>query len=230
MFHLLQERNKYFFFLFIAILLLGSCTVVKNYPEGKPFVYENKITVKGEVSKDEIKRLQLELYNYWDDSLKVNSLLKFGVRTVIKNPAVFDSSRINRSIVFMNSFLNSQGYYNAVISPAPVSIDTVENQLRATVQMDIDVNKNLKIDSISYDSLIVPDFKKLINDNKKQSLLAKNKPFTKTLISNELDRITTLFRSNGYYKFTRDNIFAEVDTADLTLLEVTLIRLNRHDG
>jgi outer membrane protein insertion porin family len=59
------------------------------------------------------KELEFELYNYWDDSLKVNSLLQYGVRTIIKTRNVFDSTAISRSILFMNSYLNSQGYYNA---------------------------------------------------------------------------------------------------------------------
>jgi outer membrane protein insertion porin family len=207
---------------FIALMALASCTVVKNYPENRPFVFANNITLKGDVSKDEKKRLQTELYNYWDDSLKVKSILQFGVRTVIKNPNVFDSAAITRSIVFMNSYLNSQGYYNPAIDPAAPKTDTVKDQYRTTVQMNVDVNKSLKIDSVSYDSLLTPELKQLALDNKKQSFLATNKPFTKLLISNELDRLTTLFRRNGFYKFTRENILAEADTTEVSLLEITL--------
>jgi len=221
MFLLYRQAKKPFLFI-ISLLLLASCTVVKNYPENTPFVFKNKITVTGDVSKDEKKRLQTELYNYWADSLKVNSILQFGVRTVIKNPNVFDSADINESIVFMNSFLNSQGFYNSIITPLPPVIDTVKDQLRATVEMDINVNKSLKIDSISYDSITTQELRKLALDNQKESLLAKNTTFTKALISGELDRLVALFRSNGYFKFTRDNLYAEVDTTDLALLEVTL--------
>src|SRR3954454_11877213 len=147
MFQLHGAENKFFLLVFF-VTLFASCTVVKNYPENKPFVFKNKIDVTGPVSKDEKKRLQTELYNYWDDSLKVHSIVQFGVRTVIKNPYVFDSAAINRSIVFMNSFLNSEGYYNAVISPPSTVIDTVKDQYRASVEMSIDVNQNLKIYSI----------------------------------------------------------------------------------
>src|SRR4028119_2248079 len=106
MFHLYRPVKSSFLFTVITILLLASCTVVKKYPTNTPFVFKNKINLTGQVSKDEKNRLQTELYNYWDDSLKVNSILKFGVRTVITNPNVFDSAGINRSITFMNSFLN----------------------------------------------------------------------------------------------------------------------------
>lgn len=217
-----MPAKNHFLFTFIALMAVASCTVVKNYPANRPFVFANKITVKGDVSKDEKKRLQTELYNYWDDSLKVNSILKYGVQTIIKNPQVFDSAGITRSIVFMNSYLNSQGYYNPVIIADPLKIDTVKDQYRTTVQIDIDVNKNLKIDSVSFDSLLTPALKQLALTNRKKTLLVTNKPFTKLLISNELDRLTSLFRRNGFYKFTRENIFAEADTTEVSLLEITL--------
>jgi outer membrane protein insertion porin family len=222
MFQLYGPLQKIFLVSFIAIILLASCTVIRNYPKNTPFVFENKINVKGDVSKDEKKRLQTELYNYWDDSLKVNSIQQFGIRTVIKNPNEFDSAAINRSIVFMESYLRSQGYYNAVITPVTPKIDTVKDQLRTTVQIDLDVNKNQRIDSISYDSIFTQELQQLAIANQKQTLLIKNAPFTKSLISSELDRLVTLFRQNGYYRFTRDNIYALVDTTDPALLEITL--------
>ena len=221
MFHLYGHATKQFLLTALSIMLVASCTVVKNYPN-KPFVFKSKINVTGDASKDEKNRLQTELLNYWDDSLKVNSILQFGVRTVIKNPTVFDSSSINRSIAFMNSFLTAQGYYNAVITPLKPVIDTVKDQYRTTVQMDINVNKNLRIDSVSYDSFITPELKKLAIENKNKSFLTKNKAFTQVLVSSELDRLVSLFRKNGYYRFTRENLYAEVDTTDVSLLELTL--------
>lgn len=222
MFYLHRAAKNYFVFILIPIVLLASCTVVKNYPKNTPFVFANKIALTGNVSKDEQKRLQTELITYWDDSLKVNSLQQFGVRTVIKNPNRFDSAGINRSIVFMSSFLHSQGYYAAVITPVTPKIDTVKDQYRTTVQLNIDLNKNLKIDSVKYDSLATPELKQLALSHQKESLLAKDKPFTNALILSELNRLVTLFRMNGYYKFTRENIVAEVDTTNVSLLEITL--------
>jgi outer membrane protein insertion porin family len=213
---------KNFLIIVLAITLLASCTVVKNYPSNKPFVFKNKINVTGDISKDEKNRLQTELYNYWDDSLKVNSILQLGVRNVIKNPNVFDSADINRSVVFMNSFLTAQGYYNSLVTPQTPVIDTVGDQLRTTVQMDIGVNKSLKIDSVAFDTSFIPELQKLALDNRDKSRLVKNKPFTQSLVSGELDRLVALFRKNGYYRFTRENLYAEVDTTDISLLEVTL--------
>lgn len=220
MFQSYRHAKNNLLFTLVAIILLASCTVVKNFQENKPFVFKNKITVVGDVSKDEQKRLQSELNNYWDDSLRVKSITRFGVRTVIKNPNVFDSTDVTRSIVFMNSYLNSQGYYNTVINDTS-HIDTAGSELRTTVEMHVNVNKGLKIDSVSFD-LENNDLEQLALNWQKESFLTKNKPFKNQLIASELQRLATLFRSNGYFKFTRDNLYAEVDTNEVSLLEVTL--------
>lgn len=52
--------------------------------------------------------------------------------------------------------------------------------------------------------------------------MAKNKPFKNQLISSELDRLTSEFRRNGYFKLGRDNLYAEVDTTNVGLLDITL--------
>ncbi len=220
MFQSYRHAKNNFLVTLVAIILLASCTVVKNYPENKPFVFKNKITVVGDVSKDEQKRLQSELTNYWDDSLRVRSISQFGIRTVIKNPNVFDSANVTRSIGFMNSYLNAQGYYNAVINDTSY-VDTAGPQLRTTVEMHVDVNKGLKVDSVGFD-LQNNHLEELALNSRRESFLTKNKPYTNQLISSELQRLTTLFRSNGYLKFTRDNLYAEVDTTEASLLEITL--------
>lgn len=216
--------------IFIFTLLFAACTVVKNYPVNKPFVYENKIVLTGDAPKDEKKRLALDLVNYWDDSLKVLPVNKIGrnglsiYNQVIDKPPVYDTAAMTRSLLYMSSYLNSQGYYNFNIKPDSVIIDVVKHkpQIRAKVQVSVNVNKNLSIDSVSFDSIINPGLREIALQNQKESFLQKNKPFSNTLVSNELDRLVNLFHKNGYYKLTRENLYADVDTIDAALLEVTL--------
>lgn len=203
-------------------MLLASCTVVKNYPKQIPFVFANNIIVEGEISGDEKKRLELELQNYWDDSLRVNSFQQFGIRTVIRDPNVFDSTAITRSMEFMNSYLNSEGFFSARVMPAPIAIDTVKEQYRVFVKMNVDVDKRVKIDQYTFDSIADPALRELAVKHDNYSLLEKGKPFTNNLIAAELDRLTTLYRRNGYFRFSRENVYAEVDTTDEALLEITL--------
>src|SRR5438105_523933 len=116
---------------------------VKNPPADTPFVYNNKINVSGSIGKDEKKRLTDELANYWDDSMYARKLQKFGIFNVIKNPPLFDSVNLARTKIFMTGYLNSQGYYTPSFKNIDSSyfFDTVKNQIRTTVSLNIDPGK-----------------------------------------------------------------------------------------
>lgn len=213
-------------YLFVAILLLASCTVIENYPKNTPFIFENKILIKGEVDKDDKKRLEAELPNYWEDSLRAVKTGKIGVSMnfigyakILKNPPVFDTVNVSRSILYMNSYLQSQGYYNAAIKPLKFDTAVSGDKIKISIAMEINLAKHLVIDSVSYDSIYTYRLRKLALKNIDKSYLVKGKQYTKALISSELDRLVALYRASGYYKFTRENIYAEVDTTDASLLE-----------
>ena len=212
--------------LFLLLLIFfSSCsveqrTVVRNHPLRKPFVYENKVLVWGNISKDEKIRLTTELDNYWDDSLRIRKVQQFWVRYVLKNPPVFDSTKINRTLNYMNAYLNSQGYYYASFIDT-VKIDTVADQYRAKISVSIKLGKNISIDSVSFD-MQDSSLQKITLAAEKFSFLKKGNPYTKQTISAELDRLVGLYRSTGYFKFTRENIFAHVDSIDRKLLNLTL--------
>ena len=159
--HLTFRKANILTYIYLSLLLamIYSCsavkrTSVKNPPPNKPFVFDNKITLKGNIAKDEKIRLTNELNNYWDDSLKVRKIQQFGFFYKIKNPAVFDSANINRSISFMNAYLNSQGYYYATFTDS-VRIDSINNQLRATISMTANIGKNITIDSFKNEIEII---------------------------------------------------------------------------
>ncbi len=195
-------------------------TRVRNYPANIPFVYANKINLSGNLPKDEKKRLLTELINYWDDSLKVPKQQEFGILYKIKSPPAFDSTNILRSINFMNAYLNSQGYYYSLLTNR-YFIDTVKDQIRVQVSIQIDPGKNISIDTVTYD-LTDTTLKKITLASVKNAVIEEGKPYSKQVISNELDRLVKLYRRNGFYKFTREDIFAYVDSNNSKFLKLTV--------
>ncbi len=176
-------------FLSLLLVMMSSCsllqqTTVRNHPIGKPFVFANKVNLKGNISKDEKIRLTTELDKYWDDSLQVNKLQQIFIFNKIKNPPVFDSINIGRSVILMNAYLNSQGYYYANFKDS-VRIDSVKDQIRTTVAMDIEVGKNITIDSVSFE-LGDSTLQKLTNEAASGTLLKKGTPYTVGIIGAEL--------------------------------------------
>ena len=62
---------------------------------------------------------------------------------------------------------------------------------------------------------------RLASSESSKSLLKKNKPYSKEIISNELDRLVGLFRKSGYYKITREDVYAYVDSNNTKLYSLT---------
>jgi outer membrane protein insertion porin family len=219
------HKTNFRFFCAISLLLalMSSCSETKRvtgYQHNKPFVYDNKISLQGNLTKDEKNRLSTELVNYWDDSLQSRRVNQWLIYYRIKNPPVFDSNNINRTINFMNAYLNSQGYYYATFLDS-VRIDTLEDQLRTHVGMTINIGKRITIDSVSYD-MDDTTLQHLTKKDSAKTFLTKGIPYTKQIISKELDRLVALYRDSGFYRFTREDIYALVDTTDPRLLELTL--------
>jgi len=73
----------------------------------------------------------------------------------------------------------------------------------------------------------------LTNQHNKESRLVKGSVYTKESISQDLDRLTGLYRNNGYYGFNKENLVAEVDTVDTKLLEIVtnpFLQISRIDS
>jgi outer membrane protein insertion porin family len=224
------RKNSVFYFssllAWVGTLFLSSCsiltrTVVKDYPSKKAFVYENNIQViSSDLSKDAKNQLTTQLNNYWDDSLKVPKVQQYWIRYKIKKPPVFDTANLRKSITFMNAYLQSLGYYNASFKDS-IFLDTLRDQYRAHVIMKVNPGKFVKVDSVSFD-LKDTILNTLTQAANKKSFLQKNSPYSKQLINNELDRLLKIYRNNGYYKLTREDIYAFVDSTDQRFLELTL--------
>jgi outer membrane protein insertion porin family len=201
--------------------LLSSCaiTFVKRYPKNKPFVYQTNIRVQEAKSSSEKSELQSRLENQLDDSLRVR-VRSYPLWKTINRPPVFDTNNVNRSVAYMTALMNSLGYFSADIN-ASYDTNNVRDQQRVTIDFNVRPGKNLRFDSIAYD-LSTPAWQQLAMENRRQSLLKKNAPYSKQVVAQELDRLIALLRDNGYYKVSKEDVYAEVDTVAAALIDPTL--------
>ena len=84
----------------------------------------------------------------------------------------------------------------------------------------MDVGKRTRIDTVAY-IFDQPELEKLALATKKESFLKPNMPVTKSGISHETNRLVNLFKNNGYYKFTADEIRVTGDTSIEALTSVS---------
>ncbi|HET9056168.1 MAG TPA: BamA/TamA family outer membrane protein [Chitinophagaceae bacterium] len=220
--------------LLIFLLLLSSCflpTKVKKYQKDKPFVFSNKIILKVEaLSAAQKADLKLRISAQLDDSMKVRVLDRAILPRLIKSPPAFDTASLNKSINNIKILMNNLGYFRAGIS-AVYKIDssklyTSKNQYRVTTTFTVDAKRNTVMDSISY-LLPTTELEKITNETLDKALLKKGEPFTVEKISAEINRLLNIYRNEGYYKISRDDIFALVDSVNKALLNPNLSDFER---
>jgi len=230
---MLEAKPLRFLTVFITtatlVLVLVSCGVIpKNYPRDKPFVFETKINVEGNFSKEERDALISKLRSQLDDSMRAKTVYKLlykGInRLVLENPPVFDSASADRSMAFMKALLNKNGYLrNSISYDTVMDIRTETNppQLRTIVNFNVIPKQLFTIDSISH-VINNDELQALTHASKQNSILKKGDPFSQQLISEELNRLVQLYRENGYLKFSFDELAGVWDTLNLAILRPTI--------
>lgn len=199
------------------IVALASCTIVKKYQPGKPFVYKTNINLIGNFSNEEKEALISGLEDQLDDSMQVRKLDKL-LWSVMKNPPVYDSSNADKSIIFMQALLRSLGYFRDSIYYDHTIKKEQGDQLRTIVTFNVKPGRQVHLDSINY-NLRHTELQHITDSTRKQAFIKKGDPFAKNPISAELDRLTDLYRNSGYLRFTRDELVGLWDTLDVSLLQ-----------
>lgn len=204
------------FLLIYGVLLLVSCAIPRKYPTPQPFVYKANIQVKGDLSKDQSKELAEKLRNQLDDSLQTRIKSIVGI-PILDAPPVFDTAHISRSKRFMEALLISQGFFKSSIQDT-FYFKQKRDQKRTYINFTVHTGEPTIIDSFKY-SLTTPALQQMAEAELKNTLIKKGDRYSIDLVNAELERITTYFRNNGYFKFTRDDIYAEVDTVVYALID-----------
>lgn len=199
-------------------LFLSSCgkQFVLNPPKDQYYIYKNKIDIKqSKFTKTEKPFILQRLYTQIDENAKVKIKKKFIFFNTINRPFVYDSALTNTSAKNMCGSLNHLGYYDAT-----VDTQTDTSGKKITVKYIVKSEKPTLIDTLDY------RFKKnelqLLGEKfKKETLLKKNTPITKTNVITEINRLVDSFRNNGYYKITAGEFKAKGDTSIEALTSVS---------
>ena len=216
--------------------MLFSCTVPRKYQEGKPFVFSTNIKVEGNIPASEKQDLTLRLSNQLDDSIRTQVVSIAGIYKKVIAPPVFDTANLRRSLGYMVALLNASGYFAPIIKDTFHIKEVKGKKLkikhwkfvrvpykedRVTIDFRVWPGKQLTFDSIGF-NLSTPALQALTLQSKPQSLLHKGKPYSKQVLSAELDRLVILFRNNGYYKFSKEDLVVVRDTVVAALIDPNL--------
>lgn len=141
------------------------------------------------------------------DAFGRNQKIKFNrwmVRTFGEAPVLLDTVMVHNSLVPMKQYLANKGYFNS-----DVNSSVVINKSKAKVIYTTRTPEPYKFGVITRE--IADDtIRSIINQS--TSLLKQGDQYDAYLMTSERDRITQLLRNSGYYAFTSEYVFFEVDT------------------
>lgn len=207
----------------LCSILLSACNwfvIPRKYPKNKPFVFKNSIDVKGgNFSKDDRAILKQRLNAQLDDSSRINTKDSWIILHYIERPPAYDSASAGQSARNMEASMRHLGYYR---SRAGFKADTTikGEQQRVHVQYSVETGKPTLIDTIMY-ILRKPDLQQLALENVKESFIRKGNPVTKAAVLAELNRMVNLYRNNGYYKFSSEELIMRGDSTVAVLTTIT---------
>ena len=229
----LYTKSAIYLLLMAAFSIMG-CNTTKHVKEGEHLLVRNNIRLKSDkvmYNRGEIKDnlthlvgqrtntrtflksvpLKLALYNLRYKKLHRRETAPSGDTTLpksVERPVIFDSVLMQRAALNMRSYLFNQGYFYAKITD---SFNLTGK--KAYTYYNINAGGNYLVNRVFYDvddSNIV----RIVRNSDKLTSFQKNKNFTFSMADNEISRLTTLIRNNGYYKFTQDDIRFVLDTVD----------------
>jgi outer membrane protein insertion porin family len=222
-----QIRNIALLFLLLSFITFG-CTVIKHYPTDKPFFFENNIKINGSLSKQEKIDIKNRLFSQIEDSAQIKVASKIPWPSfpwlipsqVMDSPAVYNKQQVLQSVQNMTNSMSSIGYRRGSIR---LETDTIvkKNQQRVKTSYVVEAGPLYRVDSIVYnfeDSTL----NSIVKDTINKSIIYKGTAFDYFSIDQEINRLIELFQNNGYYKISKEDIIAEVDTNYVELLDPML--------
>lgn len=221
----MKSRTAGFLVSITLLAGLSSCSVYKYVPQDKLLL--DKVEV---VSSDRQfnNPSGLAQYSYQQPNSKWLGLFRFplrlyslsgtrnpdsGINRFLRNlgeqPVVFDDILTEASRADMQLALANDGYLNADVT---YEVHQIGNR-KAEVSYKLNPGRLYVVDDIR--SVINDeDFKALLLDNSKGSLLRKGMNLNSSVLNEERGRIVELARRNGYYALNKEHISFVADTVE----------------
>ena len=213
---------KYTTFLFV-IASLYSCNNTFYLKNNEKLLGGISIKIKGDqrnVNKDDllpilkqkpnkkilgVLKFHLGVYNFAKRG-KERKWKKWLVDNVAEEPVIYDSILKNKSTQQIKLFLNKKGYFDSTVK------DTVIiRKKRVRVIYSVKTLSPYLINSITY-SIKDTALSNIVFNDTTHSLIKKTFVFDQSKLEKERERISNLFKNNGYFYFTVDFVRFKVDS------------------
>ena len=230
--------SKGYIYIFIAALTLSSCSITKHLPDGEQLytgVKNIEFAGEKEYANGETGQKAIEEVTYALDCAPNGSLFgsstmktfpmslwwyykykdsksKFGkwmFDTFAKNPILISTVKPELRADVASEILKYYGYFNGNVESEIIT--DKKNRKKAAVTYKVTFNRPCYIDSIEYRNFpTIAD--SLIRASAQEKLIKAGDQFNASAMEEERNRLSNLFRNNGYYYFQPGYINYLADT------------------
>ena len=141
-------------------------------------------------------------------SQDTTSLSRWIVRTFGSAPVLMSSTTPDLRVTLGENFLRKRGYFNGKIIYEKIH---QSNPKKMRLQYAVNMGRLWLIDSIQYTNF-PSTADSLLNANLDKAIIHKGDAFDVATLEKERQRITNLFRNNGYYYYQNDDASYLADT------------------
>lgn len=222
-----QFNKKAVFFWMVCIIVLGGCNPARNLTEGEHLLNRNIVATDKSEFKDDLKsiikqkpnRRLFGLFRYYPNAAiytlfdrgKQRRFKEWVKRTIGEEPVVLDSSAVDRSVRQLTQFMQNKGYFNATVNDSVVLVGAKKK--KANVFYKVEGNQPYTVRNYSK-NIRQPVISSIIENHMEQfSVITPGKNFDADSLHAEREWIVQLLRNRGYYFFTREFIYFDVDSA-----------------
>ena len=221
--------KKAIFIISLLSLLIAGCSTSKYIPE-KAYLLEG-VEIHSDVKDFNVSTLvpyiRQKANSKWFSLFKIplgtysisgRDSTKWLNRTLKKMgeaPVIFDSTQARLSVEDLRNALKNMGYMHA-----SVDFYTKTKGKRLTAIYNLHLGKPYTINEVNYDiedsaiaKILQNYIRQLSKKDKKSLVLSKGSTFTLQKLEDERKRITDILLDSGYYKFHKDFIQFDADTA-----------------
>ncbi len=210
--------HQWFFFL-LVIFAFSSCNTTKYVPEnqyllGKNTLNFDKNAFKREELKNYIKqkpnkrilgvKFHLALYNLSD--LDNSNWFHRWLRKIGEEPVVTDPYLVDKSTQQLTTYAHNKGYFNATVTKF-----IVYRKKKSKVSYTLQSGKPYTIRKIDY---VIEDtsLNNIILGDSLNTIFKRGDLYDSEKLQQERERIERYLKNRGYFNFTKEYVFYEVDS------------------
>ncbi len=212
------KSNRYIFlFLLIGI---AACSPARRLAEDEALLKKNHIRGEKKEFHSEMKsvlkqkpnrkilglfRFHLGMYNLADRG-KETKFKNYIKNTIGEPPVILDKSLTERSSSQLEQLLRNRGYFNANVTDS-----TIIKRKRAYVTYTVYAGMPYRINKVYYQASD-QEMSNILWSEKPNSLIVEGHVFNVDTLQKERDRFSNEMRNRGYYTFSREFMFAKIDS------------------